>query len=107
VTREFDGDTIVRVHGRWCGPNWTDGQEISARDYLLAGGDFKGRAIDRLDRACRSHDKACSGTSGCSASADRRLALEAGIVAVISRDPLVRAKAKLIASGILGASLTR
>jgi hypothetical protein len=100
-------DTVVRIHGNWCGPNWTNGKAISARDYLLAGGDFKGRAVDRLDRACRQHDQACSGPNGCSARADRRLAVEAGIVSIISMDPLVRAKAKLIASGILAASLTR
>lgn len=96
---------MVRLHGRWCGPNWTDGQNISARDYLLAGGDFKGRCVDDLDCACREHDKACSGPEGCTAKADRKLAAKAQWIALTQ--PRLRSIAQTVASGIALASITR
>ena len=98
---------MVRIYGRWCGPNWTDGRRISARDYKVAGGDFRGPCIDKLDCACREHDRACSRSSGCSATADRKLARAAAIRAFVSRNPAERAYARLIAAGILAASVTR
>ena len=64
---------MVRFHGNWCGPNWTDGQNVSARDYRLRGGDFLGPCIDELDCACRTHDRDCSGSNGCTRSADNKL----------------------------------
>ena len=96
---------MVAIHGRWCGPNWTDGRNISARNYLLQGGDFKGACSDSLDCACREHDRACSGPSGCSAAADRTLAAKAQWIALTN--PRLRNVAQLIASGILAASITR
>lgn len=99
--------SMVRIYGRWCGPNWTDGRRISALDYKRAGGTFAGRCIDPLDCACRSHDRACARPSGCSARADRRLARTAAIRSVVSRNPAERAYARLIAAGILAASVTR
>lgn len=98
---------MVRLYGRWCGPNWTDGRNISARDYLLAGGDFKSPCEDRLDCACRDHDRACAGPSGCSAKADRILAAKATWIGLTTTDPLQKTAAQLIASGILAASFTR
>ena len=96
---------MVAIHGRWCGPNWTDGRRISARDYLLEGGDFKGRCTDSLDCACRDHDRACSGPGGCTAAADRRLAAKAQWIALTN--PRLRNVAQLEASTIAFASLTR
>ena len=96
---------MVAIHGRWCGPNWTDGRRISARDYLLEGGDFKGRCTDSLDCACRDHDRACSGAGGCTAAADRRLAAKAQWIALTN--PRLRNVAQLVASTIAFASLTR
>ena len=96
---------MVRLHGRWCGPNWTDGKNISARDYLLAGGDFKGRCVDDLDCACREHDKACSGPKGCTAKADRKLAAKAQWIALTQ--PRLRSIAQTVASGIALTSITR
>jgi len=98
---------MVKIHGNWCGPNWTAGRNVSARDYRLAGGTFKSKCIDRLDCACRAHDKACSGKSGCSASADRKLASSASLISLTSINSQIRAKARLIAGGMLAASLTR
>ena len=99
------GFFLVAIHGRWCGPNWTDGRNISARDYLLAGGDFKSSCVDSLDCACREHDRACSGKDGCSSSADRKLAAKAQMIALTN--PKLRNVAQLVASGIALASLTR
>ncbi len=98
---------MVRIYGRWCGPNWTDGRRVSALEYKQRGGDFQGRCVDPLDCACRRHDRDCARSTGCSASADRRLARAAAVRAVISRNPAERAYARLIAAGILAASVTR
>ena len=98
-------DTVVAIHGRWCGPNWTDGRNISARDYRLAGGDFKSSCVDDLDCACRQHDRACSGPSGCTGKADRILAAKAQWIALTQ--PRLRSVAQLVASGIALASITR
>ena len=87
---------MVAIHGRWCGPNWTDGRAISARDYKLQGGDFKGSCIDSLDCACREHDRGCSGSGGCTASVDRRLAAKAQWIAITN--PRLRMKAQAVAS---------
>ena len=95
------GFFLVAIHG----PNWTDGRNISARDYLLAGGDFKSPCVDALDCACREHDRACSGPNGCSAKADRRLAAKAQWIALTKLQ--LRGIAQIVASGIALASLTR
>ena len=94
---------MVAIHGRWCGPNWTDGRAISARDYKLQGGDFKGSCIDALDCACREHDRGCSGKRGCTRAADARLVAKATWIGLITPDPVLRAKAQLVAGGISAA----
>lgn len=99
------GFYLVAIHGRWCGPNWTDGRNISARDYRLQGGDFKSPCVDSLDCACREHDRACSGRGGCTAAGDRRLAAKAQWIAITN--PRLRNVAQLVASGIALASITR
>ena len=73
---------MVAIHGRWCGPNWTDGRNVSALTYKRQGGDFKGQCIDSLDCACRSHDRSCARPGGCTAAADRRLAAKAQWIAI-------------------------
>ena len=96
---------MVAIHGRWCGPNWTDGRNISARDYLLEGGNFESTCVDDLDCACREHDRACAGPNGCTASADRRLAAKAQWIAITQ--PKLSSVAQVIASSIAFASITR
>jgi len=98
---------IVQIHGNWCGPNWTDGRNIDALAYKQAGGDFKGPCIDKLDCACRAHDKDCANTRGCSSAGDRKLVRTALLVSLRTQNAALSAKAKLIASGIAAASLTR
>ena len=102
-----EGDYIVKLHGNWCGPNWTDGKSIDALTYKQQGGDFKGVCIDKLDCACRDHDKDCANTKGCSAKADRKLVRNALLVSLTTRNQALAAKAKLISAGIAAASLTR
>ena len=95
----------MAIHGRWCGPNWTDGRNISAREYLLAGGDFKSPCVDTLDCACREHDRACSGEGGCTARSDRRLAAQAQWIAITQ--PKLRGVAQAVASSMVFSSLRR
>ena len=71
------------------------------------GGDFKGKCIDKLDCACRDHDKDCADERGCSAVGDRKLVRTALLVSLTTRNAALSAKAKLLASGIAGLSLTR
>ena len=102
---------MAKIYGNWCGPGWTAGQNISARDYLLSGGDFMGPCIDNLDCACRAHDKDCANEKGCSAKADRKLVSVARDVLDNPFDMLFRPKkyaaASIIVPGITAASLFR
>ena len=99
---------MVRIHGQWCGPGWTQGKSQSAN---APGVNFKAPCDDALDCACRSHDKDCSNVKGCSAKADRKLVAAAlryanNPINKIFR-PGVTAKASAVAVGITAASLTR
>jgi len=102
---------MVRIHGRWCGPNWTNGKVQTAREYKLKGGTFKTPCDDKLDCACRTHDKECAGKQGCTSKADRKLAkaaqkiLDNPLNLILS--PLMYGKARVIRDGMALASLTR
>ena len=63
------GDSLVKIHGNWCGPNWTGGKKVPADEYT---GPWDGPAISPLDKCCRSHDKGCS-SGQCSKADDTRL----------------------------------
>jgi hypothetical protein len=45
---------LVRIHGNWCGPNWTAGQKIPAE--ALKAKDRRFPCDDKLDCACRQYD---------------------------------------------------
>jgi len=60
---------MVKIHGNWCGPNWTGGQKVAASEYR---GDWNHPAITLLDACCAAHDKSCSSGS-CTRAADTRL----------------------------------
>ena len=94
---------IVKIHGNYCGPNWTHGRAIPASMYSQYP---EVTPIDALDAACQAHDKDCS-KGGCSAKGDRKLVRTALLVSLTTRNAALSAKAKLIASGIAAASLTR
>ncbi len=94
---------IVRIHGNYCGANWTHGMAIPASRYF----EFpEVTPIDALDRACQDHDKDCS-NGGCSSKGDRKLAQRALGVALRTRNPLLARKAQAIAIAMTAASLTR
>ena len=63
----------MRIHGNWCGPNWTGGKKLSAEDYAARGYSWDAPCTDALDCACRDHDRACSHRKGCSKRADTKL----------------------------------
>jgi len=93
--------TMVKIHGNYCGPNWTGGKPLAANDKRV---DWKVKPIDRLDNACRNHDLSCA-DGGCSAADDRRLARKATFIAFI--DPVLAPIARAVALGMWTASLTR
>ena len=103
---------MAKIYGRWCGPNWTNNQNISARDYLLSGGSFKTRCKDSLDCACRAHDEDCASSElGCSTKGDRKLARACSRILNNPLQKIVNPRrfiaARIIRDGILIASLTR
>lgn len=104
-------DRIVKIHGNWCGPNWTAGRRISAADYAAAGGQFDEPCIDKLDCACRKHDRDCSDSRGCSRKGDAELVKTALAVSLDPRNrlfnPQLANTAALIAAGITAAATTR
>ena len=100
--------TLVRLHGNWCGPNWTDGK---AQPANAPGVNFKGPCVDKLDCACRAHDKDCSHDLGCSKKGDSKLILEA---LKIAANPIARifkpdmvAAAEVVIPTIAAARITR
>ena len=83
----------MKIHGNYCGPNWTHGRNVPASDYFLYP---EVAPIDRLDSACQDHDKDCS-QGGCSQQGDTALRNAALAVAVTTSDVQLRATATSIA----------
>ena len=97
---------MVRIYGKYCGPNWTAGKVRAAAD-TPAEEFTKVKPIDELDDACLLHDWECR-RDGCSSSADLRLAQRARAVAANPKSSKKAKKAAIvIANGITLASLTR
>jgi len=92
---------MVRIHGNWCGPNWTGGKHLPANDPRV---DWTVKSIDVLDAACKVHDRACS-DKGCSAADDRRLAGKATMISIFN--PRLAPIARAISIAMWSASLTR
>ena len=99
---------MVKIHGQWCGPNWTQGKSQPANAPNV---NFNAPCDDALDCACRSHDKDCASPKGCSSKADRKVVSAALRYAnnPINRlfRPGIVLKAEAVAVGITAASLTR
>lgn len=93
---------MVKIHGNYCGPNWTGGQPLAASDPNV---DWTVIPVDRLDNACRNHDLSCAHPDGCSAAADRKLAAEATLNAILN--PPQKDISLAIASLMSIAQLTR
>lgn len=64
-----DPSGLWRIHGKWCGPNWTGGQ---IEPYIPKHDDIPGYyapPIDHVDSTCSYHDKCyakCRGKHPCS-----------------------------------------
>ena len=91
---------MVKVHGNYCGPNWTAGQAkpasmIDDLPYVAP--------IDALDAGCLRHDRDCK--NGCTSAGDRRLRNTA--LAVAATNPRLRNIALFVALGMEGAARTR
>jgi hypothetical protein len=93
---------MVKIHGNYCGPNWTGGKPFAASDRRV---DWSVPCLDALDCACKNHDRDCAHPEGCSARADRILSRKASIVAITN--PKLRNKAAAVASMIALVSATR
>jgi hypothetical protein len=75
---------MVKVWGRWCGPSWTSGRPIPAKDYDWVN-DPSPKVQDSLDMACRIHDRTY-GTNGDRSQADKLLRNTA--LKIAARNPL-------------------
>ena len=102
---------MVRIHGNWCGPSWTAGRNIDALTYKQQGGQFDEPCIDKLDCACRNHDRDCAHPLGCSRKGDEKLIKTALAVSLNPANrifnPTLADKAALVAAGIAAARPTR
>lgn len=87
----------MKIHGNWCGPNWTGGQKVAAEDYK---GDWNGPVKTPLDACCRAHDLDCS-KGGCSKKGDAELikCAEARILSFVNSVKLEVELATLVLSG--------
>lgn len=60
-----------KVHGNWCGPNWTGGYKKPWDELTPAEQQHAAPPVDPVDAACMKHDKCYAGCRGkypCSAS---------------------------------------
>lgn len=78
---------------------------MSAQAYKKAGFSFRAPCQDTLDCACRSHDRDCANSLGCSAAADRKLAGIAAMNAILN--PSQREVSLAVSAVMLAASTQR
>lgn len=91
---------IVRIHGNWCGPNWTAGQVKPAKDLQLQDRSVKCR--DKLDCACKVHDIDVFEFGGRTRGSDTRLAKAALKISLDPRNPRsLRKIARFVGIGML------
>ena len=99
----------MRVHGNWCGPDWTGGKHLSVDEYVAQGGDWSEPAIDTVDASCKKHDRGC--VNGCSRAADIRFigAMNRYLANPWNqiRHPIVSTKARYMRSAIMAAMIFR
>ena len=90
---------IVKIHGNWCGPDWTAGQKKPAKDLIPT--DRSVPCTDKLDCACKVHDIDVYERGGRTEGSDVRLANVAFRIAYDFRQPRsLRRKALLVAYGM-------
>ena len=91
---------MVRIHGNWCGPDWTAGQYKPAS--ALIPSDYLVSCTDALDCACKVHDIDVFERGGRTRGSDTRLSNVALRMSFDLRLPLaLRRKARLVAAGML------
>ena len=91
---------IVRIHGNWCGPDWTAGQRKPAK--LLQASDRNVKCADKLDCACKVHDIDVFERGGRTKSSDKRLAnIAINIAGSRKYSRSLRRKALLVGYGML------
>jgi len=88
---------MARVHGNWCGPNWTAGQVKPASAITRA--DMKVKCLDKLDCGCKQHDITI-GTKGHSFKADEKLRKVADREALKVWRPVYALKAAIVAQAM-------
>ena len=91
---------MVKIHGNWCGPNWTGGRRLTAQEYDERGLNWNGPVISPLDAACRTHDFSCR-SGQCTKAGDTRLikAAEKRILPFLEQLKLELEQTKLILTG--------
>jgi hypothetical protein len=91
---------MVRIHGNWCGPDWTAGQVKPAKDMIPS--DYLVRCVDRLDCACKVHDIDVFERGGRTRGSDVRLSNLALRLYLDPRNPRsLRMTARFVAISIL------
>ena len=91
---------MVKIHGNWCGPNWTAGQIKPAKDMIPS--DYRVPCTDKLDCACKVHDIDVFERGGRTRGSDSRLSNVAIRIAYDFRQPRwLRKKALVVAYGML------
>ncbi len=95
---------MVKIHGNYCGPNWTGGKPYAASDKRV---DWSVPCLDKLDCACKKHDRDCAHPKGCSSSGDAELIRTAYWIGLLSLNPILRMKAQAITTAITTAKYTR
>lgn len=89
---------MVKLHGKYCGPNWTAGKVLAAKDATAK--DFKVKPVDDLDAACRIHDLDIN-KRGNSFTTDQKLETKARRIAKSPRySAKIRARALVIAESM-------
>jgi len=89
---------MVKIHGKYCGPNWTAGKVLAAKN--ASDKDFQVKPIDDLDAACRIHDKDIR-DKGNSFKTDTKLMNKAQKIANSPKYSLkLRSKAQFIAESM-------
>ena len=88
---------MARIHGNWCGPNWTAGQVKPASAITRA--DLNVKCLDKLDCGCKQHDITI-GTVGHSFKADEKLRRIADREALRVWRPAYAFKAAIVAQAM-------
>ena len=95
---------MVKIHGNYCGPNWTGGKPYAASDSRV---NWNVPCVDNLDCACKKHDRDCAHPKGCSRKGDAALVATAFWIGLTARNPALRSKAQAITTAITAASIVR